>query len=73
MTTVLEDSLSVLTQFLQGFFLIDKMHYFDERIFSLTMAAMKIGNRLFFSCHSNGCYEGKKLHKNLNLKDLNYD
>ena len=33
---------------------------------------MEIGNRLFFSCHSNGFYEGKKLHKNLNLKDLKY-
>ena len=44
-----------------------------KEFFSLTMAAMKIGNRLFFSRHSNGCYEGKKLHKNLNLKDLNYD
>ena len=39
----------------------------------LTMVAMEIGNRLLFSYHSNGCYNEKKLHKNLNLKDLNYD
>ena len=34
------------------------------------MAAMEIGNILFFSYHSNGCYEEKRPHKNLNLKDL---
>ena len=40
---------------------------------SVTMVAMKIWNRLFFSNHSNGCYKEKMLHKNLNLKDLNYN
>ena len=34
---------------------------------SLTMVAMEIGNKLFFSYHSNGCYDEQK------SKDLNYD
>ena len=31
----------------------------------LTMVAMEIGKGLFFSCHSKGCYEEKKLNQKL--------
>ena len=42
-----------------------------KEFISLTIVAMEIGKRQFFSYHCNGCYEEKKL-QNLNLLDSKY-
>ena len=42
-----------------------------KEFISQTIFAMEIGKRLFFSYHSNRCYEKKSFMKNLNFIDLN--
>ena len=56
MTYFLEDSLSVLLHFFK-----DNLHYFHEGIYFSNNGCYGNKNMQFLSCHSNGCYEEKKL------------
>ena len=56
MTNFLEDSLSVLLHFFK-----DNLHYFHEGIYFSNNGCYGNKNMQFLNCHSNGCYEEKKL------------